>query len=877
MRLRSTPKVRRTAIALVVVLLGGSVVATAQPVYEVGSPLSDALRDLQDRGLRVFFTSNVVRPEMRVVEAPSAETPRQILNQLLAPHGLTTTRGPGGRLVVVEAEPAGIRGTVRDARSALPLAGAQISLAATQEEVVTSTDGSFLFPAVEPGTHALEAHLPGYVIQRIEAIQVQPHGRTEVAFVMEATLVALDEIVVTPSRVSLLSQEPVAAIDLDREDILALPHLGDDVFRAFTLLPGVSGEEASARFNVRGGRDDEVLILLDEVELFEPYHLKDYSSAVSIVPPRALEEVNVLTGGFPAQYGDRMSGVLDMKTISPEQRMTLVGLSVLNAELSGSGTFAEARGGWLASLRRSVVEHTLDLINRDENPKYWDALAKADFRLRPQHLLTLHFLHANDSLDHLARTVEDVEDYLTSYQSSYLWFGHQGLLSDRLFVDSVVSAGRVQRDRRGSEADIEDGAFSVRDERRFDFFGLEQDWNYQLNDRSYLRWGFEARSLDAAYDYENESELEDVLAPLRPEPRPMITRFRRAFRGEQYGVYLSDRLRPWAPFTVELGLRYDHQTLTGDDDLSPRLNLVYALGKASTFRLAWGLFHQSQRPYELQVPDGETSFSGTEQTEQRVIGFDHTFSVGRKKTPLLVRLEAYQREVDDPRPRFENLFEPISEFPEIEHDRFRITPESSRAYGVELLLKGSVGDKLDWWVSYAYARSQDRIDGRYVPRRIDQPHTFSCDLNYRLGAWNLNLAWRYHTGWPITAVSGQIVDDDIDGDVDDDIGDEEDDEGEGEDFEDEDDGPEIVPVFGPINGERLSPYHRLDLRASREWKKKRGVLGFFIDIQNVYDRGNLAGLAAELDFFRDDGSTNVSEAEQIWGAFQPSFGITWQF
>lgn len=107
--------------------------------------------------------------------------------------------------------------------------------------------------------------------------------------------------------------------------------------------------------------------------------------------------------------------------------------------------------------------------------------------------------------------------------------------------------------------------------------------------------------------------------------------------------------------------------------------------------------------------------------------------------------------------------------------------------------------------------------------------------------------------WPTTAVMGAL---------------DEDDEGE----------VEIVPVIGPFNAERLPSYHRLDLRASREWYKRNGVLGFYFEIQNVYDRENIAGFDVDFEFeLRDDGQIDVIALEEVWGGFLPSFGITWEF
>ncbi len=685
--------------------------------------------------------------------------------------------------------------------------------------------------------------------------------RAEVVFELEPAPLSLDEIVVTPSQVSLLRNEPVPGLALDREDILALPHLGDDIFRALTLLPGVTGEEVSARFNVRGSRADEVLILLDRVELFEPYHMKDYSSSLSIITPRALREVNLITGGFPAEYGDRMSGVLDMSTVEPGDTRTHMGLGTLSTELGRAATFAGDRGHWLASLRRGSLDLTLDFLGQREKPMYWDGFGKTHYRLTDSHSLGLNTLHSDDKLDFFNIDPDVVEDYITSYGNSYLWLTHQAILGSRLFIDSTASVGRVDRDRRGTEVGMDDeegNDFAILDRRSLDVVGFKQAWNWLSGDASssgagshYIKWGFDVRQFDTFYDYFNIRELDDPLEDFRAQPRTGSTAFRRRLRGEQYSAYTADRVRLFDDLTMEIGVRYDQHTLTDDRNFSPRFNLVYALGRSSNLRAAWGYFYQSQRPYELQVEDGVTELTTAERTEQRVLGYERAFTAGGND--LMLRVEAYHRKVTNPRPRYENIFEPISIYPEIEPDRVLFAPELSQAYGLEMLIRGSRG-RVDWWGNYAYSRTEDRIDGAWVPRRIDQPHAFNFDVNLRAGKhWNVNLAWRWHSGWPTTSITGEL---------------EEDDEGE----------LEVIPVLGPIYGERLPDYHRLDLRASREWRLRKGVLGFYVDVQNVYDRGNVAGFDVDLETIeRPDGSLDVVAIEEIWGGILPSFGITWEY
>ena len=188
----------------------------------------------------------------------------------------------------------------------------------------------------------------------------------------------------------------------------------------------------------------------------------------------------------------------------------------------------------------------------------------------------------------------------------------------------MASGGRIDRDRRAEEVVEGEQEYLLRDRRVLDVLGFKQDWSSEPSDRHYLRWGFDLRRLESDYDYLSVFPAEDLL----DDSRTGTTSFRRRFDGEQVGLYLSDRLRLWGALTAELGLRYDEHTLTGDRDLSPRLNLVAALGEASTLRAAWGHFFQGQRLYELQVEDGETGFFPGELTEHYVVGFEHRFRHG---------------------------------------------------------------------------------------------------------------------------------------------------------------------------------------------------------------------------------------------------------
>ncbi len=834
-----------------------------------GLTLEEALLALSEQGLELIFTERLVRPDMEIEHEPVGADGREVLIQLLRPHGLTIREGVGGVLVVVpaELEVSAVRGTVREWQSDRALGKVEVRIAGTDHQAVTSADGAFRIDGVAAGSHFLQANRAGFMVLQAE-ILVRAGEATDVILELRPMPLTVEEIDVHANRAGLLG-EKISTLRLDRQELLGLPRLGEDVLRPVTMLPGTAGNDVSARFHVRGGRADEVMIRLDGFEILEPYHLQDFNSALGIVSPDVVGEAELLTGAFPVQYGDRMSGVLDLSSREPSwQRRTELGLSILFAEASSSGTLSDDRGHWLAALRTGSLEPVAKLAKEEENPGFSDVFGKIARTLGPGRSLRGNFLMSEDRLDFteiLDEAEPDEEDlqrvrFRTTYVNGYGWISHQAVFGRDLYVESKASLSRVERDRQGNEL-TETGSFMLADERRLEAGAAAQDFSARITSRHELKWGFEARALDVDFDYLNERDLTDPLAVIGHRPPEDTIRFDQRFRGQQYAAYLSDRVRPTPRLTVELGLRYDKNTVLDDSDVSPRLSLDVQLRPRSRLTLAWGLFHQSQRLYELQIEDGETRFFPSEKSEHRILGFKHTFGdpKGTKRRPPALRIELYEHRISDPRPRFENLYDPLSLAPEVEPDRVKVAPESSRARGLEIFVTGG-SRRFDWFASYANSRIEDRIAGSSVDRGIDQPHALKLGIAFRIASprrgangpqqWDLSLTQEIHTGWPTTQLDGVQV-------------------------AGEDDEVEILPLLGPLYGDRLPTYHRLDLRASRRFPLRRGELEFFLDVQNVTNATNVRGFDVSLE--ASDDEAQVEKNRKLWAGFAPSFGIRWAF
>lgn len=814
-----------------------------RPAFRPGTRLAEALRELQARGLRIVYSSRVVPAEARVVVEPTATEDRGILEELLRPHGLGLEEGPGGSLVIVRRAardgPGRLRGRVVSRRSNEPLPSARVRLSPGGAEARTGPDGAFGLPDLPSGTYVLEARRSGFVVEQ-RSVEVVAGRTTEVRLGLLPLPFRGEEVLVLPSRISLLGEEPEGTLSLTRDEIARLPQLGGDVFRALGLLPGAASNPVTAQPQVRGGRRDELLVLLDGQELYEAYHLKDFDSALSLVAASTLERLQLTTGAFPAAYGDRMGGVLDLTTLTPSASLRLgLELSFVAAQLSGSGSLGE-RGGWLLSFRRGFADLAGPIVG-SQSPAFWDALGRVDYRPGPSQALQLNALLAGDLLDGREEANGELTVLDTDYDAAYAWVSHQAVPGPNLYVTTAVSGSEVRRERLGSELE-EDLAVAVNDRRKLSVLGASQSWSLSLGERHSLTAGLEWRRFDSEYDYESVVAFASPLALLRswiPEG-PFVYRGR--VRDDATGVFLSGRTRPAADLTLEAGVRYDRHTTPGDGVVSPRAGLAWAIGR-SVLRLAWGRFAQGHRAYELQLPDGDATIYPIERSTQWVLGLEHLFDGRLAQTLGSARLELYDRRTSTPRVRYESLFEAYEPLPEGAFDRVRIAPRSGRASGLEVSLRGKAGQRLDWWASYALGRAEDEVEGGSVRRRTEQRHVVNLVAGLDLGRrWALDLAWRYRTGLPITSVT---------------LG--------------TDAGGNPVPVLGPLNGERLPPEHRLDLRLSRTWKLGRGSLAAYVDVQDLYNRRNASGHDLEI---RDE---RIEATAESWPGFFLSAGIRLEY
>ncbi len=826
-----------------------------------GVPLVDALRLLQERAPVPLVYSPELVPERQVSCDCGTRTVRQALEVLLRDTGLTFRATESRVLIQPRAEGDNGRGVVAGRVVGDETGGSVASVAVrlhTGQGVLADESGRFVLRNVPPGRHRLEVSGMGWESWADDVV-VDSGDTVRVVARLRQRPVPLPEIVVAPGTFGILESVPPGTVrTITRDEIETMPQVGEDVFRSLTRLAGVTAHDISTRLSVRGSLDREVVVRLDGMELYEPYHLQDFDGVFGIVDLATLSGVELRAGGFGVEQGGGGGGLLDMRsrTAVGSPRST-ASLNMSHLSLVSEGGFAEDKGSWLVSGREGSLGLLMRLVGADErlSPRFRDAFGKVAFQPAPGQLLAAHVLHAGDRFrvhvdeaeGGIAQDGVEGGDLRSDWTSTYGWITWSAQVGPRTSTRTQVEAGRLSRSRHGW---IEDWGnvgspegIEVRDDRSFDVLGVREAVDIELTPDLMLRVGGEALRTWADYDYFAQSatpyltsegvgqlRLDTVNVAIRPQ-------------GDQSAAFLAARGRA-GPLTAEVGARYERSTLPRESHVAPRAQASLSLTPSTTLKASMGRYYQSQGVGDLQAGDGQTLYSPAERSDLVALGLEHRIGDGAK-----LRVEAYDRRISDQQRRFIGLEQELSIFPEQQGDRLAIDPGRGRARGVELFAEGSAGGAWHWAAGYALSKAEDEIpqasacadgptclDDPWVPRRRDQRHAVNLQVDYRPSdRLHLAATWTYHSGWPMTewTYGAELRADGY---------------------------PFFTRAFGPLRAERLPAYHRLDFRATRTFTLGPRVLEAYVDLFNVYDRRNRGSYQYYL-IYHGDGQVETVRAD----------------
>jgi len=677
--------------------------------------------------------------------------------------------------------------------------------------------------------------------EREPAAQLPPSPAVEVA------RPEIETVIVAASRYEISRDLSTSRFQLDQRSIQNMPDIGEDPIRVTQRLPGTAASGASAQTHFRGGEENEIGIMLNGQWLFDPFHIRDYQNIFSAIDSRAIDGVEVYTGGFPARYGDRMSGLVLMDSVDAEKpRHNEIGISVFNTSFLTTGS--ESGRNWLFSARRGNLDLVVD--PKYGQPSYFDVFAEYEFDLSPHARLSMNAFYADDEVKVVIETDPDErEQVISDTRNAQFWLRLESDWSPTLVSNTVLSFVDYSNRRNGEANDLEKMIANARDDRDTNQVGLQQDWTWSPSDEHRTQWGLHIVYSEADFAYDGFAQYFGLQSMYIGQPEETIRSLTADPRGASYALYLSDRWKISSQALVELGLRWDDQTytdLSSDSQLSPRLNVMYRTSENSELRLSAGRYYQSQPIQSLQVEDGVSNYWPAQRADQVIAGF-------RYLTPndTSLRIEAFLKDMNKVRPRYENLYDPLGVMPELQADRVRIDPTEAQAHGIEISVDRSAG-AWNWWAAYTWSEVTDQVDGQDVSRSWDQRHAAQGGFSWRDEKWNFSAAASVHSGWPTTDLTLA------------------------ENGADDDGEPLYVAIPGPRNAEDLSLFASLDFRVSRSFDVRRGKLLAFIEVSNALNRDNVCCIDWDVEEDADD-NPFLEHSDDYWMPLLPAIGILWEF
>jgi hypothetical protein len=651
-----------------------------------------------------------------------------------------------------------------------------------------------------------------------------------------AVLTPLSEVVVSTSRYAFDGAGSMGAVRLPGSELAVQPVLGEDAIRALGRLPGMAQNGFSAQSNVRGGEAGETLTLMDGFPIRQAFHHPAYNSAFGVLDPGLIANAEIYTGGFPVRYGNRMAGVFDFESVDPRSDSTrALGLSTFNATARYGDVLDGPALDWLASARLGTLRPFLDAFTEEDvRPTNSDVYARIGHGEPERLRLTANLLWTYDELD-IGRDALGEEAELNS-RVRYAWLRADREWHERLAGSAWLGYSEVNSNRSGTmyAPGIADG--SVRDRRSSRYIDARARMSWQPAQHHWLEGGFELTEEDATYRYASEVTYDPAVAALFGREPSLARETELTPSRERIALFASHRWQVLDTLVSELGLRAQRNATQGTSDkewiYDPRLGVRWQLMPSTSLRAHWGRFHQTDEVHELKVEDGLTAFPDAQRSEHFIMGADHELQDG-----LVLRLEWFRKSQGDPRPRFENVLDPMSTLPEIAPDRVEVAPRSAAIRGTELSVRHA-GVDFTWWGSVAWSESRDGIDGRSVPRSWDQSWAVTAGIDWLRGPWRLGAVASAHRGWPTTRI---------------------------------DDG-----VLGERNAERFPTRAALDLRAEYRRPLQVGSLAITFEVTNAVNIGNAC--CYELIAVNDgSGTVDFTTKESDWLPIVPSVGVLWEF
>lgn len=732
-------------------------------------------------------------------------------------------------------EKATLSGYLKDASNGETLIGATVYIKELNAGTATNVYGYYAIN-VAPGLYNLEFRYVGY--QTItKVVDLKSNTRMDLELIPEGQ--QLQEIVVTaePEDANVTNIE-MSTAKLDIKTIKSVPaFLGEaDVIRSIQLLPGVStvGEGASG-FNVRGGGVGQNLVLLDEAPVYNSSHLLGF---FSVFNPDAVKDVKLYKGGIPANYGGRISSILDirMKEGNNKEMDVQGGIGTIFSRLSVEAPIIDNKASFIVAGRRSyadiLVKPFTDVLDGGAALNFYDLTAKTNVNLNDKNRIYLSGYFGRDVFKFDKRQG-------FSWGNATGTFRWNHLFNERLFSNFTVFFSDYDYSLAFGETDRDLFEWDSRIRTN----SVKTDFTYFLSPTNELTFGGEALlytfnpanargvsngevtniSLDKKYGLESSvfvSNEQKVSSTLSLQYGLRASAFNYYGPGDVYTFgepqRLGERRLPISQRRADNG-----ELIQSYFNLEPRASFNWKTGAASSIKGSYNRMAQyihlisnttASNPLDVWTPS--TNNIRPQLGNQYALGYFKNLGVGNTYE---TSMEVYYRSTDNQIDYIDGADLLINRL--LEGD---LLPGIGRAYGLELYAKKNKGD-LTGWVSYTLAKTELKVEGinqgRWYANRFDQRHNLKVALFYELNEkWSFSTNFTYLTGTPTTFPTARY---------------------------------EVQGIVIPYNDNdernnfRIPDFHRLDIAATMQGKKvnKRGQVRknrdyYVFSIYNLYSRRN---------------------------------------
>jgi ferric enterobactin receptor len=768
-----------------------------------------------------------------------------------------------------------IKGYVRDNETNEALPYANVRLKGTRLGSATNTDGYFVIVNAPSGKCTLEVSYIGYSTLALEIENIRGENKT-LDVDLKRVVVRMEGITVEGEAQTVDVSENVSQVVMSPRDLHVLPTLGEvDIFRSLQLLPGISAvSDGSSGLYIRGGTPDQNLILFDGMTI---YHVDHFFGMFSAFNADAIKDIRVYKGGYPAEFGGRISSVVNLTGKTGDANYTRYGFGVNLLSANGVLEFPVSdKGTFLLSLRRSYTDviksglynSLFDFVSGEDNSQpnfnigrnmnrggrkmaavdaspdfyFYDVNAKYTVNPTDKDIFTMSVYRGKDNLDQSQELGGSQFGFRGEGGSSF--FQDEGLTRQTeeltTWGNTGVSAkwSRKVHDRLYSNLMVSYSSyFSTYDRNQgftTDATATDDSLNFFRGNRSASEEENEVRDLTVRLDNEwhvsNKHDLKIGLGLSNFDSHYNATMndttnlLSRGAQATQGFLYLQDlwEITPVCELTV--GLRENYYGNTSSHYLEPRASFMYHLTEHVKFKGAWGHYHQFiNRITNENVLEGSRDFWILADEEIEPNFAEHFIGgASYENNTYLFDVEAYYKDLD-------NLVEYTRRI--IRRNIMQTSnirnffQGTGTAKGIEFLLQKKSG-KLTGWLGYSLAKVEydfPELSDDLFPATHDRTHEINLVGKYSIGDWDLSATWVYATGKPYTAPESQYYLDMLDGNS-----------------------SSYIHV-SEKNGYRLPAYHRLDLGLSRNFytDSNKWVVGF--SVFNLYNNKNVWYRQFDLD------------------------------